>query len=70
MSIVLVIREEIICMVILLFLLVYNLIYCRERDNNRFNRMCLYAILHVLFDMITVYTVNHLETVPDIVNYL
>lgn len=70
MSIILVIREEIICMVILLFLLVYNLIYCRESDNNRFNRMCLYAILHVLFDMVTVYTVNHLETVPDIVNYL
>lgn len=70
MSILLVVREEIICMVILLFLFVYNLIYCKENDNDRFNRLCLYAVLHVVFDMITVYTVNHLETVPNIVNYL
>lgn len=67
---ILVIREEIICLVILLFHFVYSRMYCRGSNDHRFNRLCLYAIFHVVFDMVTVFTVNHLDIVPNIVNYL
>lgn len=70
MNVLLTIRAEIICMVILSFLMAYSLIYSKRDESIRFNRMCIYALFHVLFDMITVFTVNHLETVPNIVNYL
>ena len=32
--------------------------------------MCICALGHVTFDMITVYTVNHLETIPLWINNL
>ena len=37
-------------------------------NHGLFSQMLLAAIVNLSFDMITVYTVNHLDTVPPILN--
>lgn len=67
MNIILVLRSEIACEVILILLLGYNIIYgCKSEKN--FLRICLFALAHVIFDGITVYTVNNQELVGNTVN--
>ena len=64
MNPVLVLRAEIVCLIILLSLTVLSRTYRMGRDARLFNRILLYAILHVILDGVTVWTVNHTETVP------
>ncbi|MCM1330748.1 MAG: GGDEF domain-containing protein [Ruminococcus sp.] len=67
MSIILVLRSEIACAVILILLLGYNIIYgCKSEKF--FLRICLVALAHVIFDGITVFTVNNQELVGSTVN--
>lgn len=69
LSIILILRAEIICTVILTLLLWYNIIYgCKSEKT--FLRICLLALAHVIFDGITVYTVNNQERVGATVNYI
>ena len=70
MNMILVIRAEIICLVIQVFLLVYSALYNKSKTERIFLRICCWGLIHVVFDIITVYTVNHLETVPQGVNWL
>ena len=70
MNILLTIRAEIICLVIQVFLLVYSAIYNKSKTERIFLRICCWGLVHVVFDIITVYMVNHLETVPRGVNWL
>ena len=70
MNILLTIRAEIICLVIQVFLLVYSALYNKSKTERIFLRICCWGLIHVVFDIITVYTVNHLETVPKGVNWL
>ena len=70
MNMILVIRAEIICLVIQVFLLVYSALYNKSRNEKIFLRICCWGLIHVAFDIITVYTVNHLETVPQGVNWV
>ena len=70
MNILLTIRAEIICLVIQIFLLVFGILYNRSKTERIFLRICCCGLIHVVFDIITVYTVNHLETVPTWVNWL
>lgn len=70
MNILLTIRAEIICLVIQVFLLVFGILYNRSKTERIFLRICCCGLIHVVFDIITVYTVNHLETVPTWVNWL
>ena len=70
MNILLTIRAEIICLVIQVFLLVYGILYNKSQTEKIFLRICCWGLLHVVFDIITVYTVNHLEIVPPEVNWL
>lgn len=60
------------CMVIVLLVLV---LYFRERHEQKnvkrmmcFERLLIFSLLYFVFDIVTVYTVNHLETVPVVVN--
>ena len=57
MNILLIIREEIVCLIILSFLFFYSHIYSKG-EQKRFIRACAYVIGHVIFDLITVITVN------------
>ena len=65
---ILILRSEAVCLIILTFLLFTSRVYNINRDSKVFNRMLVFAFLHVLFDIITVLTVNNTETVPDAVN--
>lgn len=64
MEILLTIRSEMICIIILLFLLIYSKVYSETEEKKRFLRICFFALCHVIFACITEYTVNHLDTIP------
>ena len=68
-NLILVFRAEMICLAILVFLFFTSQLYQMGKDHDCFFRICLYAIGHVVFDFITVYTVNHTETVPYGLNW-
>ncbi|MBR2131875.1 MAG: GGDEF domain-containing protein [Oscillospiraceae bacterium] len=64
----LILREELVCAVVLLFLLFYyacNKI--KEKRQYFLNMVCL-ALLHVVFDIVTVVTVNYRDAVPEWIN--
>lgn len=70
MNIIMIERAEIVCAIILFNVLLYSIIYFRKNNSSQFIRMCCYAFGHVIFDIITVYTVNKLDTIPAVVNKL
>ena len=61
-------REEIVCAVILIFLIFYYLINKVKDKEMIFLKMACASLLHVIFDVITVITVNSRDVVPDSVN--
>lgn len=66
----LILREEIICAVILTFLIFYYSINKVKDKEMLFLKICSFGLLHVIFDIITVITVNNPAIVPDYVNRL
>lgn len=66
----LILREEVLCAIILLFLQVYYAVNKVQSSNALFPKIAIIAFLHVLLDGITVITVNNMDVVPDIVNRL
>lgn len=62
------IRSEIVCFIILLYLFAYSLIYIEGIRKTRFIRMCSFGIAHVIFDLITIYTVNNIDKVDALAN--
>ena len=70
MSFVLVLRAEIVCLLILIYLTLVSKSYRMGKDVLVFNRILFFSILHVVMDMVTVYTVNQPHTVPIWTNNL
>lgn len=70
MNMILILREELVCLILLVFLYVTARSYDMGKDSRSFECLLGYGTVHILFDMITVYTVNHLDTVPGWINYL
>lgn len=66
----LILREEIVCAVVISFILWYTSVYRIKTDNNCFMRILIYALGHVIFDIITVLTVNNIDVVPKRINDL
>lgn len=66
---VLILRCETVCIIILSLLMITSRSYHLGRSSKTFYRLCWFGIIHVVFDIITVWTVNHLETVPPAINY-
>ena len=64
----LVLREEIVCTIILLFLMFYYLRNKVKDKEQPFLKISIFALLHLIFDILTVITVNHADVVPDLVN--
>ena len=64
MNYVLILRAEIVCLIILVYLTLVSRTYRMGKDAAVFRQILLYAILHVVMDAVTVWTVNHTETVP------
>ena len=65
---ILILREEMVCLILLLFLLITSHSYRKGKDGNQFHRILAVAIAHVLFDGITAWTVNRPEAIPALVN--
>ncbi len=65
----LIVREEIVCLIILIFLWINGHFYKMGKDHGSFQRMLVYAIGHVVFDIVTVLTVNNLDKVPVWFNF-
>lgn len=57
MNIILVARSECVCLAILLFLFYFSFRYLENEEKHSFLKMCLFALGHVTFDLITIYTV-------------
>lgn len=71
LSVILTVREEAVCLLVLIFLIGYHSIYKSNDESNdgrSFLKIAFYAFGHVLLDMITVVTVNNLDVVPKAVN--
>ena len=66
---VLILREELVCLVILIFLCFIARIYRLGKDSRIFKHILAFAVIHVVFDIVTVWTVNHLDEVPEWLNY-
>lgn len=64
-------REETVCLLVLIFLICYHSIYKNNDENNdgkSFLKIAFYAMGHVILDLITVITVNNLSVVPEWLN--
>ena len=70
MNPVLVLRAEIVCLVILIYLTFVSRTYRMGKDVRVFNAILFFSVLHVVMDIITVYTVNNTQTVPVWLNNL
>lgn len=64
---ILILRSEIICILILFFLLI-NFRRYKLSKNSSLTLLLFLAFLHVVFDIVTVITVNNLDTIPGLVN--
>lgn len=69
MNSLLILRCELVCIIFLLSLFFYNLIYSRKKQRS-FLIICLIAFGHVVCDGITVYTVNNIGVVTPLINVL
>lgn len=71
LSIILTLREEFVCLIFLIFMICYHIVY-KSKDENKegraFLKLSFYAFLHVLLDIITIITVNNLDLFPALAN--
>lgn len=68
--VIVILRAEIICFALLLFLLLMSKTYNMGKDSRAFLTIILLALVHVLLDAATVWTVNNTDIVPYVVNYI
>lgn len=67
---ILILRTEIVCFILLLFLLLASkLFYIGKETGFVFKKLVIFALIFVAFDGITVWTVNNMDIVPEWVNY-
>lgn len=67
---VLILREEAVCLIILILLMLAAGVYSVDKENQAFRRLISFAVLHVVFDIVTILTVNNQAAVPGLVNYI
>ena len=70
MNLTLILREEIVCLIVLLFLVGMARKYRMGKDSMTFTHLIAFATVHVVMDIVTVITVNNRQTVPPAVNYI
>lgn len=68
MNLTVILREEILCLITLIFLLFTSRSYRLGKDGRPFSRLITYATLHIIFDIVTVVTVNNQEFIAPWVN--
>ena len=68
MQAVIILRCELVCIVTLIFLLICSIVY-NFKEDKYFIKICCIALIHVVFDAITVFTVNHTALIPKPLNF-
>ncbi len=68
MNPVLIIRTEIVCLILLVYLGIVSRAFRMGKDGRIFNLIMSFSMLHVIMDGYTVWTVNHLQETPLWVN--
>lgn len=69
MEILLILRSEIVCAIVLILLLIYRMVYSYKTEKT-FQRICLLALGHVTFDGVTVFTINRDDLVEHKLNFV
>ncbi|MBQ4565975.1 MAG: GGDEF domain-containing protein [Oscillospiraceae bacterium] len=64
----LILREELICVIILVFLIFYYVVNKVKDKEMLFLKISCSALINIIFDILTVITVNNRDTVPDPIN--
>jgi len=67
---ILILRSELVCLIILVFLHFTSRSYHVDSESRTFGRILHFSLIHVVFDIITVVTVNHMDLVPAWLNWL
>lgn len=65
---ILILREEFVCLIVLLFLGMASTRFDLGRDTNAFRRLLGFAIVHIVLDIVTILTVNNHDSVPKLLN--
>lgn len=65
---ILILRSELLCLIILMFISRSAKKYKISDDNKNFGRLLAFAVIHIIFDIITVITVNLTQVVPTMLN--
>ena len=68
MNPILILRTEIVCLILLVYLAYISRTFRMGKDGRLFNLLLSFSVLHTVLDGVTVWTVNHLETTPPWVN--
>ena len=68
MNPILILREEIVCLIILIYLAYISRTFRMGKDGKIFNKIMSFAMAHVILDGFTAWSVNHMEQVPAAVN--
>ncbi len=66
----LILREELVCLIILVFLAFISHTYRMGTDGKVFNRLLTFAMVHVIMDIYTVWLVNHIPVVSPVINHI
>ena len=65
---ILILREELVCLILLIFLAFISRTYRMGVDGKDFNRMLMCSLVHLIADMVTLWTANHADSVPRLLN--
>ena len=65
---ILILREELVCLIILIFLATTAASYDMGKDSSAFTRLVIFALIHVVLDIVTILTVNNVWKVSAKVN--
>ena len=68
MNPILILRTEIVCLILLVYLLFVSRSFRMGKDGHLFNLIMTFAMVHVIMDAVTVWTVNHPAATPPWVN--
>ena len=68
MNLALLLRPEVVCLIILLFLSFISRAYRMGKDARVFNFLLLFAVMHVVFGIVTLHTLNNPDSVPLLLN--
>ena len=64
MNPILILRTEIVCLILLVYLAFVSRTFRMGKDGRLFNLIMTFSMVHVIMDCVTVWTVNHQDAVP------